>query len=113
MRAWAESVNANDNASAARLFASDARVVDGRSVLRLRTFDDALRWHVALTCSHRVVVVRPDGERVRAAFVLGNRRRSRCDDRGARTQVLFHVRDGKIVLWHELERGLQPEEESA
>jgi hypothetical protein len=50
---------------------------------------------------------------VSATFLLGNRLRSRCDGPGTRALALVRVRDGKIVLWHQLESPIEQEEESA
>lgn len=112
MRAWSQAVNTEDNSAAARLFAPGARVVQGTSVRRLRTFEQARAWNAGLPCSGRIVSLRELGDTVRATFLLGNRRRSRCDGPGARSRALFRVREGKIVLWHQLEQQLEPEEES-
>ena len=112
VRAWSQAVNNDDNAAAARLFARGARVVQGRSVRRLDTFADARAWNARLPCSGRIVSLRENGDTVRATFLLGDRRRSRCDGPGERAHALVRVRDGKIVLWHQLEQTLEPPEES-
>jgi len=112
VRAWSEAVNSGDDASAARLFATGARVVQGERVRRLDDYADARAWNAALPCSGRIVQLDASGETVRATFVLGNRERYRCDGPGERARTLFRIRDGKIVLWHQLDPALAPDEES-
>ena len=111
VRAWSEAVNSDDNEGAARLFADGARVVQGASVRRLETFAEARDWNAALPCAGRILSLSERGDTVRATFLLGNRRRSRCDGPGARALALVRVRDGKIVLWHQLETPIEQEEE--
>ena len=112
VRAWSQAVNADDNAAAARLFADGARVVQDGDVRVFGSFAEAQMWNAALPCSGRIVALRSNGNAVRATFVLGHRVRARCDGPGARVSTLFHVEEGKIVLWHQLEPGLQPDDES-
>ena len=112
VRAWSAAVNTDDNAGAARLFAKDARVVQDGDVRRLETFAEARAWNSSLPCSGRIVKLTVRGENVRATFVLGDRRRSECDGPGERAHALFRVREGKIVLWHQLDPAEAPEEES-
>lgn len=112
VRAWSEAVNSDDNAGAAHLFAEGARVVQGGDVRRLETFAEARDWNTALPCSGRILSLTERGETVRVTFVLRNRSHSKCDGPGERAHALFRVRDGKIVLWHQLEPALEPEEES-
>ena len=111
VRAWAEAVNSDDNEGAARLFAEGARVVQGTSVRRLETFDEAQAWNAALPCSGRILSLSERGDTVRATFLLGNRRRGRCDGPGARALALVRVEKGKIVLWHQLESPVEQGEE--
>jgi limonene-1,2-epoxide hydrolase len=112
VRAWSQAVNSGDDASAARLFATGARVVQGENVRRLDGFAEARAWNAALPCSGRIVELRASGATVRATFVLGDRRHVQCDGPGERAKTLFRIRDGKIVLWHQLDPALEPEEES-
>jgi hypothetical protein len=112
VRAWSEAVNSEDNEGAARLFAEGARVVQGASVRRLETFAEARAWNAALPCAGRILSLTERGDTVRATFLLGDRGRSRCDGPGARALALVRVRDGKIVLWHQLETPVEQEEES-
>ena len=113
VRAWSQAVNSGDDDTAARLFAEGARVVQENRVRRLETYADALAWNAALPCSGRIVALRTSGESVRAIYLLGTREGKECDGRGERTQTLINVRDGKIVLWHQLDPLSTPEEEAA
>jgi limonene-1,2-epoxide hydrolase len=113
VRAWSEAVNSDDNEGAARLFAQGARVVQGTSVRRLKTFDEAQAWNASLPCAGRILSLSERGDEVRATFLLGNRSQSRCDGPGARALALVRVHDGKIVLWHQLEVPIEQEEEPA
>ncbi len=113
VRAWSEAVNSEDNASAARLFAEGAQVIQGTDIRRLRTFEEARTWNEGLPCSGRILALEVQGAVVRATFLLGNRGRTRCDGPGQRARALFRVEHGKIVLWHQLDPLLEPEEESA
>jgi limonene-1,2-epoxide hydrolase len=113
VRAWSEAVNSEDNAAAARLFAEDARVIQGTNVRRLRTFREARNWNAGLPCSGRILVLEVRGDIVRATFLLGDRGATRCDGPGERAQAVFRVQRGKIVLWHQVDPVLEPDEESA
>lgn len=112
-RAWSQSVNSDDDAGAARLFADGARVVQGNRVRRFDSFTEARAWHTALPCAGRIVTLRARGETVRVTFVLFDRSRSECDAPGERAYALFRVREGKIVLWHQLEGPEIPDEQPA
>lgn len=101
VRAWSQSVNTDDNEAAARLFAAGAHVIQGGQVIVLRSYDDALEWNTALPCSGRILSIATEGEQATATFLLGDRRRSRCDGPGAKATAVFEVRKGKIVLWHQ------------
>lgn len=113
VRAWSASVNSGDNAAAARLFAHDATVVRDGEVHKLRSYNAAFGWNAALRWCGRLVSVREIGPTVRAVFVLRERRQFGCAGPGERAHTLFRVRDGKIVLWHQLEQAPEPGEESA
>jgi limonene-1,2-epoxide hydrolase len=113
VRAWSEAVNSEDNSAAARLFAADARIIQGTDVRRLHTFGEARDWNAGLPCSGRILVLEARGEIVRATFVLGNRGATRCDGPGERAQAVFRIQRGKIVLWHQVDPVLEPDEESA
>ena len=102
MRAWSEAVNSGDNEAAAELFARGARVVQAGHVRRLETRAEAIAWNAGLPCSGRVLSIATRGNTARATFLLRDRETSRCDGPGSRTTALFRVRDGRIVLWHQL-----------
>jgi limonene-1,2-epoxide hydrolase len=101
VRAWSQALNSDDNETAAKLFAPGARVVQGNSVLRLRTHREALAWNSSLPCSGRIVSIESKGETAKATFVLGDRTHSRCDGPGQKATAIFRVVQGKIVLWHQ------------
>jgi SnoaL-like domain len=113
VRAWSESVNNGDNAAAARLFAHGATVVRHGEVRTLRSYNAARGWNAALRWCGRIISVDASDTTVRAEFMLRTRRRFGCTGPGERAHTLFRVRDGKIVLWHQLEQAPEPDEESA
>ena len=101
VRAWSQALNMDDNRGAADLFAPNAEVVQGSTVLRLHTHADAVRWNSALPCSGRIVSIRSKGQTATATFELGDRQHSRCDGPGEKATAIFRVVKGKIVLWHQ------------
>jgi hypothetical protein len=102
VRAWSSALNKGDNETAADLFASHAEIVQGGDEQRFRTHADAVEWNASLPCSGRIVALRTRHDRVTVTFVLGDRTTSRCDGPGAKARAIVHVRDGKIVLWHQV-----------
>ena len=102
IRAWSEALNASDNERAADLFAPDVLVIQGASELTLRTHAEAVAWNAGLPCSGQIVSLSARGDTVTATFRLGPRRGSLCDGPGAAVKAVFEVRDGKIVIWHQL-----------
>jgi hypothetical protein len=113
VRAWSEAVNSQDNGAAARLFAEDARIVQGNDVRSLHSFTEARAWNAGLPCSGRILALHARGEIVRATFLLGDRGATQCDGPGQRAQAVFRVEHGKIVLWHQIDPVLAPDEQSA
>jgi SnoaL-like domain len=103
VRAWSDALNAGDNEAAANLFAPGAQIVQGGRTIRLETHDEAVAWNSALPCSGRIVEIEADGDTVTATFLLDDRTTSPCDAPGAEATAAFHLEDGKIVLWHQLE----------
>jgi limonene-1,2-epoxide hydrolase len=101
VRAWSEALNTDDNAGAADLFAPGAEVVQGNTVVKLRTHADAVEWNSKLPCSGRIVSIKSTGHMATATFVLGDRPHSHCDGPGEHTTAIFRVVKGKIVLWHQ------------
>jgi limonene-1,2-epoxide hydrolase len=106
VRAWSHAINSGDDDAAADLFASGAEVVQGGRITRLRTHADAVAWNSGLPCSGTIVSISRRGEVVRATFLLGDRQRTACDGPGEQATAIFRVRDGKIVLWHQVAAGL-------
>jgi hypothetical protein len=102
VRAWSSALNAGDNESAADLFATNAEVIQGGADQRFRNRRDAVEWNAGLPCSGRIVRIETRGNDVTATFVLGDRPTSRCDGPGAKARAVIRVRDGKIVLWHQV-----------
>jgi limonene-1,2-epoxide hydrolase len=100
-RAWSAALDRNDNESAARLFADDAKVVqDGE--LDLRDHAEAVQWNAMLPCGGTITSVTAQSKTdVLVVFKLTERPQHRCDGPGTRAAALFRVRDGKIVLWHQ------------
>jgi limonene-1,2-epoxide hydrolase len=101
VRAWSQALNSDDNQGAANLFAPNAEVVQGSTVLRLKTYDQAVKWNSSLPCSGRIVSIRSNGQTATATFRLGDREHSRCDGPGQKATAIFRVVKGKIVLWHQ------------
>jgi limonene-1,2-epoxide hydrolase len=104
VRAWSQALNQDDNDTAANLFAPNAKVVQGGTVLRLKTHKDAVAWNSALPCSGLITSIHSRGQVVTATFRLGDRAESQCDGPGKRVTAIFKVVDGKIVLWHQTAR---------
>jgi limonene-1,2-epoxide hydrolase len=102
VRDWSEALNADDNERAADLFAKDAKVIQGDLLRRLHTHADAVAFNRGLPCSGRIVELDVRGDEVEATFVLGDRRFSRCDGPGEHAAAIFLIRDGKIVVWHQV-----------
>jgi len=103
VRAWSAALNRNDNAAAARLFAPNARVIQGPLDARLTSPQLALEFNASLPCAGRIVQITVKGNRATATFVLGRRPRHTCTaTRGEKAAALFVVRNGKIVLWEEV-----------
>ncbi len=101
VRAWSHALNADDNATAAELFAPDAQIVQGGEVQRLHNRREALAWNAALPCSGRILSIKSRGQTATATFLLGDRLHSRCDGPGQKATAVFKVVRGKIVLWHQ------------
>lgn len=108
VRAWSESVNSGDNDAAAELFAPGAEVIQLGQSVRLETEGEALRFNESLPCAGEIVDLETDGEMVMATFRLSDRETSRCDGPGAEVKAAFRVREGKIVLWHQLPGASDP-----
>lgn len=103
VRAWSAALNAGDNEGAADLFAPGAQIIQSGQVVRLETHEDAVGWNAGLPCSGRIVELHSEGDTVTATFLLGNRPASPCDAPGAEATAAFRIREGQIVLWHQLD----------
>jgi hypothetical protein len=103
VRAWSTALNSGDNEAAARLFAPNARVIQGPLDVRLRTHRLAVLFNRSLPCSGRIVRIDRSGEVVTATFVLGTRPSGTlCTGPGQKATAAFTIRHGKIVVWHEI-----------
>jgi limonene-1,2-epoxide hydrolase len=102
VRAWSNRLNEGDNDGAAKLFAPGAEIVQSGRTLTLDTTAEARAFNAGLPCSGEIVALESRRDTVTATFVLGDRDASRCDGPGAEVRTVFRVRDGKIVLWHQL-----------
>jgi limonene-1,2-epoxide hydrolase len=103
VRAWSAALNANHNAAAAKLFAPNARIVQGQLDVRLPTQKLALAFNASLPCAGRIVHITVSGDAAVATFVLGHRPKHTCTAApGEIAAALFVVRGGKIVLWEQV-----------
>jgi limonene-1,2-epoxide hydrolase len=102
VRAWSRALNRGDDEAAARLFATDARVVQGDASVLLHTHAQALAFNAALPCAGRVTKLVRKGTVVTATFVLGERPGHTCDGPGQTATAVVEVKDGKITLWHQV-----------
>ena len=101
-RAWSKNLNANRNVAAARLFASNARVIQPGVDVVLTSRELAIGFNDALPCAGRIVAIQVHGDRAVATFVLGQRPKHHCNAPGAKAAALFVVRGGKITLWKQV-----------
>lgn len=103
VRAWSSALNANHNAAAARLFAPNARIVQGPLDARLTSPQLALAFNASLPCAGRIIRLTVKGNRATATFVLGPRPRHTCTAKpGEKAAAVFVVSAGKIVLWEQV-----------
>jgi limonene-1,2-epoxide hydrolase len=102
VRAWSQALNANDNATAAKLFAPGARVIQPGVDVALTSPGLALAFNESLPCAGKIVRITVTGNRATATFVLGERPKHRCDAPGAKAAAVFTVRRGKIVRWQQV-----------
>ena len=99
VRAWTAALDRDDNEAAANLFAKNAVVVQNGLKLVLFTHHLAVLWMEGLPCSARIVKLTVKGDTADATFVIGNRRKIKCDAPGIKARAIFRVRKGKIVAW--------------
>src|SRR5437660_9915992 len=103
VRSWSAALNANENAAAARLFAPNARIIQGPLDVRLTSPTLAGAFNASLPCAGRIVHITVRGNLATATFVLGHRPKHTCSAKpGEKAAALFVVRAGKIVLWEEV-----------
>lgn len=102
VRAWSKALNANDNASAAKLFAPGARVIQPGVDVALTSRGLALAFNESLPCAGKIVRITVQGNRATATFLLGERPKHRCDAPGAKAAAVFTVRRGKIIRWQQV-----------
>jgi hypothetical protein len=102
VRAWSDALNRGDDAAAAALFAPGARIIQGDTELVLADAKQARTWTGGLPCSGTIVALETKGDVVTATFLLGDRPRHSCDAPGVKAETVLAVRNGKIVLWHQI-----------
>ena len=103
VRAWSAALNTNHNAAAAKLFAPNARILQGPLDVRLTSPQLATAFNASLPCAGEITRITLNGDRATATFVLGHRPRHTCTAaRGEKAAALFVVRAGKIVLWEQV-----------
>jgi len=99
VRAWTAALDREDNEAAANLFAKNAVVVQNGLKLVLFNHHVAVLWMEGLPCSGRIVKLTVKKDVADATFVLGNRKKIKCDAPGIKARALFRVVKGKIVAW--------------
>jgi limonene-1,2-epoxide hydrolase len=104
VRAWSAALDRNDSEAAGHLFADGAQVIQG-DVLTLATHADAVRWNSALPCGGVITLLEPRSNgQILAIFDLTERPEHSCDAApGTKAAAVFEVKNGKIVLWHQVE----------
>jgi hypothetical protein len=100
-RAWSKAINTGDNEAAASLFAPGAVVIQDTRIV-LRNHADAVAWNAGLPCAGKITDVSVDGENATVTFVLGMRPGQVCGGPGEPAAAIFTVRNGKIVVWHQI-----------
>ena len=102
VRAWSSYLNANDNESAAALFAPGARVIQPGVDVRL-TPKLAVAFNESLPCGGAIARMTQKDNRVTAVFQLTERPRHRCDAPGAKAAAVFTIsKRGLIVRWQQI-----------
>ena len=84
------------------MFAVGAKVIAGDSIRILRNRDQAVAFNAGLPCSGRIVKLKAAGAEVTATFELADRATHRCHGVGERGSIIFHIRDGKIVVFDQI-----------
>jgi len=102
VRAWSAALDRSDSEAGGRLFADGAQVIQG-GVLTLKTHADAVQWNSGLPCGGVITLLEPRSSgQILAVFRLTARPGHNCDGPGQNAAALFQVKNGKIVLWHEV-----------
>jgi hypothetical protein len=104
VRAWSVAIDSNDNEAAARLFAPNARILQGSLDVRLNSHKLAVAFNESLPCSGRLTRMYQQGDVVTATFVLGPRGGDNppCTGAGDKAYAAFTVRHGHIVQWQQI-----------
>src|ERR1700745_2187737 len=103
VRSWSAALNANQNVAAAKLFAPNARGIQGPLDARLTSPELAVAFNASLPCAGRIIRITVRGNRATATFILGHRPKHTCSAKpGEKAAAVFVVRAGKIVLWEEI-----------
>ena len=102
MASWSQAINASDDEAAAKLFASDALVIQEGRQTRLTGPAEALAFNASLPCGGKIVKQSVAGNEVTATFTLTRRPGHMCDGTGESAVAVFRISDGKITLWHQL-----------
>jgi hypothetical protein len=101
-RAWSAALNRSDDATAGKLFAEGAQVIQD-SVVVLRTGSQAYDWNHSLPCGGTIVSVQQQSRgEVLVVFQLKERPGHICDGPGQQAAAIFAVVDGKITVWHQV-----------
>ena len=102
VRTWSAALDRNDSEAAGSLFADGSQVIQS-GVLTLPAHADAVQWNSGLPCGGVITLLEPrSGGQILAIFTLTDRPKHRCDAPGTKAAALFQVRNGKIVVWHEV-----------
>jgi limonene-1,2-epoxide hydrolase len=100
-RAWSAALDRDDNEAAAKLFATDAEIVQNGELV-LHSHGDAVAWNGLLPCGGHIERVVAQGKaQVLVVFRLVQRPHHSCDAPGVDAAAIFQVRHGKITLWHQ------------
>jgi hypothetical protein len=102
-RSWSAALNIAHDQTAASLFANGAKIIQVTE-LTLATHAEAVHWNEGLPCGGKIVsVTRRSATDVLVVFVRKARPLHVCGGPGDKAAAIFRVRDGKIVLWHEVD----------
>lgn len=101
---WLRAIRQGRIASAARLFAPDAKVQNGTPVLTLKTAQDREAWTAALPCGARIASVSAARGYLVVDYELTQRAGADCaSGAGSPARGAVKVVGGKIAEWYRLE----------